>query len=78
MERTGKPDPRETIVLDEDDISQLDELSLTTVMKELTFALEHRDGKPDKALDEPAADADEDSGSAFDDFELGILDSDED
>jgi hypothetical protein len=78
MERKGRPDPHETIVLDEDDISQLDELSLTTVMKELTIALEHRDGEPDKALHEPAADTDDDSGSAFDDFELGILDSDED
>ena len=64
MDVKPKLDPRDTLVLDEDEIAELDELSLTGIMRDASGFQEQldKDANPKTELD---------------DLEFGVLDSDD-
>lgn len=68
MSKKREIHPRETYVLDDEDLQELDDASLTGVMRDLTSTLKIQ-SPDDEVSDE---DADEDSGLDF-----GILDKED-
>lgn len=70
---TEKPrkDPTQTIILNDEDIDQLDALSLASVLDDVTESLKPKDGAE-------APDDDDQTASPFGDLEFGLLDADED